>query len=68
MSNLGQITISLPDLGRIITRLEEVRCNTGVIKIVDTGNQFVIRDSGDHLVSHVEKQAQTIDPQYEGGN
>lgn len=52
---LGTLTIHPIDLEAIITRLEEKKWTAGHIKIIDTGDQFTLRDANDMLISYVHK-------------
>jgi hypothetical protein len=49
------INIHTEDLKKIVDALEQSRIGQALIKIVDDGSRYVIRDSGGFVITHVAK-------------
>lgn len=56
MSLQPNIQIHTEDIKKIMDAIESKRMNNSTVKIVDNGNQYVIRDSGGFVITYVEKK------------
>lgn len=54
MPSVDKITLTHEDLSNLLVAVE-MKNHQGWITIVDTGNSFTVRDSGDMKIAEVEK-------------